>query len=90
MPSPSGPIVTISNGQAQREVSQISIAVSYDAAGNPLFTITAFGTVRLRDATGTIVAEKDQKQFASFHDTQIPAQIKTALTAIVNKLDVVP
>jgi hypothetical protein len=87
MPKIAGSPVTISNGQPQREVSHFNVSVSYDTAGVATFTFNAFGTLRLRAADGTLIHEDEQKQFLSLADAQLPSNVKTALIAVVAKLD---
>ena len=88
MPKPSGQPVTISNGQPQREVERFQVFVSYNAAGVPAFTFQAFTTIRLRDAGGNVIQQDNQiKQLVALDDAQIPAPVRTAFVAIVNKLD---
>ena len=91
MPKNYGPPITISNGQPQREVERFQVFVSYNAAGVPAFTFQAFTTIRLRDAGGNVI-QQDNKitPLISLDDAQIPAPVRTAFVAIVNKLDTLP
>lgn len=89
MPKVIGPPVTISNGQPQREVTHFNASVSYDTAGVRTFTFNAFGRTRLRAADGSVITESDQFQFVSLPDASIPAQFKTGLGTIVDRLDTV-
>lgn len=87
MPKITGSPVTISNGQQQREVSHFNVTVSYDTAGVATFTFNAFSRNRLRAADGSVLYESDQTQFLTLPDASLPANVKTALIAVVNKLD---
>lgn len=88
MPRPSGPPITVTNGQPQREVERFHVFVTYDAAMVPHFTFQAHGVVRLRDGAGGIVWQSDNiKPLVSLNDSQIPAGARADFVAIVNKLD---
>jgi hypothetical protein len=91
MPKATGQPITISNGQPQREVERFQVFVSYDNDGTPRFTFQAFTMVRLRDGTGAIVhQEPGLSQLVSLADAQVPTPVRTAFTAILNKLDTLP
>jgi hypothetical protein len=87
MPKSHGQKITIANGQPQREVSHFHCSVSYDADMVPRFSFAAFTTVRLRDADNAVIHQGDQTQLIALADGQIPAPVRAAFTAIVNKLD---
>jgi hypothetical protein len=89
MPKITGSPITISNGQPQREVTHFNVTVSYYAAGVPSFTFNAFSRNRLRAADGSVLYESDQTQFLTLPDVSLPANVKTALIAVVNKLDTI-
>jgi hypothetical protein len=83
-----GSPVTITNGQRQREVIGINIAVTWDNAGKPSFNLTAIGEIRIRDAGGNIIWFDPQAvQIGPVTNGQLPASAITGLTNAVAKLD---
>lgn len=88
MPRPSGPPITVTNGQPQREVERFQVFVTYDPDGTARFQFQAFAVTRLRDASGAIVWQRDElRQIANLSDAQIPAPVRTSFTTIINRLD---
>lgn len=93
MPRPIGsPVtVTITNGQPMREVVRFTADISYATDGTPVLSFSAHSSIRLRTAAGVIVQDdKQYKPLASFDDTSMPAQLRTALVNILTRLDTLP
>jgi hypothetical protein len=88
MPKAIGAPITITAGQQQREVININVNVTWDAAGVPHFDLTAIGEIRIRDAQGNIIwHDPSAVQIAAVPDAQIPAGVRTGLTSLCAKLD---
>ncbi len=91
MPKATGSPITISNGQPQREVERFQAFVTYANDGTPQFSFQAYSVIRLRAADGSLIhQEPGLSQLVSLSDAQIPAPVRTAFTAILNRLDTLP